>query len=217
MSKDKNNNESYFKKLVAINVASKVEQKGKLDYLSWANAWGYLKLAHHDAQRNVYESPETGLNWFTDGKTGYVKVGIVVDNIEHIDYLPIKDFRNNSIGVDKITSMDVNTAIQRATAKAIAMHGLGLSLYAGEDLLEIPKVESKINEKAKDFSKAKVEKKVETHIDLNIGDANWDKVLSYIGRNKEKGLESIVKTLTTKYKMTANVKKVIAKEASDEK
>ena len=113
--------------------------------------------------------------------------------------------------------MDVNTAIQRATAKAIAMHGLGLSLYAGEDLLEIPKVESKINEKAKDVSKAKVEKKVETHIDLDIGDANWDKVLSYIGRNKEKGLDSIVKTLTTKYKMTAKVKKVIAKEVSDEK
>ena len=217
MSKNKDDNESYFKKLVAIDIASKVEKKGKLDYLSWANAWGYLKLSHHDAQRNVYESQETGLNWFTDGKTGYVKVGIVVSGIEHIDYLPIKNFRNDSIGVDKITSMDVNTAIQRATAKAIAMHGLGLSLYAGEDLLEIPRVESKINEKAKDVSKSKVEKKVETHIDLEIGDANWDKVLSYIGRHKEKGLETIVKTLTTKYKMTANVKKVIAKEISDEK
>lgn len=60
----------------------------------------------------------------------------MVNNIEHIDYLPIKDFRQKSITVDKITSMDVNTAIQRATAKAIAMHGLGLSLYAGEDLIE---------------------------------------------------------------------------------
>ena len=79
------------------------------------------------------------------------------------------------------------------------------------------KVESKINEKAEDVSKAKVEKKVETHIDLDIGDANWDKVLEFIARNKEKGLESIVKRLTTKYKMTANIKKVIAKEISNEK
>ena len=81
------------------------------------------------------------------------------------------------------------------------------------------KAESKINKKAEDVSKAKSvsSKNVATHIDLDIGDANWDKVLSYIGRNKEKGLDSIVKTLTTKYKMTANIKKVIAKEISDEK
>lgn len=74
------------------------------------------------------------------------------------------------------------------------------------------KVESKINKKAKDVSKAKAEKKVETHIDLDIGDANWDKVLLYIGKHKEKGLESIVNRLTTKYNMTANIKKVIAQE-----
>ena len=81
------------------------------------------------------------------------------------------------------------------------------------------KAESKINKKAEDVSKAKSvsSKNVATHIDLDIGDANWDKVLSYIGRNKEKGLESIVKTLTTKYNMKANVKKVIAKEVSNEK
>ena len=81
------------------------------------------------------------------------------------------------------------------------------------------KAESKINKKAEDVSKAKSvsSKNVATHIDLDIGDANWDKVLSYIGRNKEKGLETIVKTLTTKYKMTANVKKVIAKEVSNGK
>ena len=81
------------------------------------------------------------------------------------------------------------------------------------------KAESKINKKAEDVSKAKSvsSKNVATHIDLDIGDANWDKVLSYIGRNKEKGLDSIVKTLTTKYKMKAKVKKVIAKEVSDEK
>ena len=65
MSTDK----SYFDKLIAINVKSKVEKKGNLDYLSWANAWAYLKLEHSDAQRNGYESPETGLNWGTEGGT----------------------------------------------------------------------------------------------------------------------------------------------------
>ena len=119
-------NENYFKDLVAKDISKHVKKKGNFNYLSWAIAWNYLKQSNPGAQRIVYEAQETGLNWFSDGMTGYVKVGIVVNNIEHIDYLPIKDFRHNSITVDKITSMDVNTAIQRATAKAIAMHGLGI-------------------------------------------------------------------------------------------
>ena len=94
-----------------------------------------LKKAYPNAQRKVYESDHTGLNFFTDGKTCYVKVGIVVNDIEHIDYLPVMDFRNKSITVDKVTSTDVNKAIQRATAKAIAMHGLGLSLWTGRIFL----------------------------------------------------------------------------------
>ena len=196
---------SYFEKLVAINVKSKVEKKGNLDYLSWANAWAYLKLEHSDAQRNVYESPETGLNWFTDGVTGYVKVGIIVNSIEHIDYLPIKDFRQKSITVDKITSMDVNTAIQRATAKAIAMHGLGLSLYAGEDLVETTNVTA---------TPPKAEK-VKTLITLDIGDTNWVKVLKYVSSNKDLGLEKIASNLSTKYNMKAVVKKEIAKAIKD--
>ena len=125
--------ENYFKKLSAINVKQMAEKKGKFNYLSWANAWALLKENHPDANRTVYESEHTGLNYFTDGKTASVKVGITVwqdpEDIEHIDYLPIMDYRNNSIPLEKITSMDVNTAIQRSTAKAIAMHGLGISIF----------------------------------------------------------------------------------------
>ena len=125
---------NYFEELAKVPVKDKVEKKGNFDYLSWANAWSLIKLKYPKAQRNVYEDPHTGLNFFTDGKTAYVKVGIVVNDLEHIDYLPIMDYRNNSIRVEKITSMDVNTAIQRSTAKAVAMHGLGLSLWVGEDI-----------------------------------------------------------------------------------
>ena len=127
---EKNN----FKKLSAIDIKNLVEKKGKFSYLSWASAWSLIKEQHPSAQRIVYESEHTGLNYFTDGNSAYVKVGIVIDGLEHIDYLPIMDFRNNSIKIDKVSSMDVNTAIQRSTAKAIAMHGLGLSLWIGEDL-----------------------------------------------------------------------------------
>ena len=90
----------------------------------------------------------------------------------------------------------------------LADKDIDANIYKNDDV----KSESKINKKDKDVSKD-----IETHIDLDIGDANWDKVLNFIARNKKKGLENIVKTLTTKYKMTASVKKVIAKEVSNAK
>ena len=120
--------------LSAIDVRPKVERKGQLDYLSWANAWHLLLQKYPDSTRCIYEDQATGLNYFSDGRTAYVKVGITVKGVEHIDMLPVMDFRNNSITVDKMTSFDVNKTIQRATTKAIAMHGLGLSLWTGEDV-----------------------------------------------------------------------------------
>ena len=122
---------SIYKTLSTINVRDKVDKKGGLDYLSWANAWHMLKQNYPNAQRIIYEHDHTGFNYFTDGRSAWVKVGIVVDDIEHIDMLPVMDFRNNAIVIDKVTSTDVNKTIQRATTKAIAMHGLGLSLWTG--------------------------------------------------------------------------------------
>ena len=189
-----------FKELSAIDVSSKIEKKGKLDYISWANSWAMLKNKYPNAQRIVYESQETGLNFFTDGQTAYVKVGVKINDLEHIDFLPVMDFRNNSIPLTKMTTMDVNTAIQRSTAKAIAMHGLGLSLWIGEDTT--PAVTQ---------SAPASKNPIKQVIELNIGDTNWDKVLKYISANKELGLAKIVKALETKYKVKALVKKEIAK------
>ena len=62
--------------------------------------------------------------------------GVTVNGIEHIEYLPVMDYRNQSINADKVTSFDVNKAIQRSLTKAVARHGLGLYIYAGEDLPE---------------------------------------------------------------------------------
>ena len=115
---------NYFEELAKVSIKDKVEKKGNFDYLSWANAWALIKLKYPNAQRNVYEDQATGLNFFTDGKTAYVKVGIVINDLEHIDYLPIMDFRNNSIRVEKITSMDVNTAIKGQLQKQLQCMGL---------------------------------------------------------------------------------------------
>lgn len=188
--------DSIFKTLSDVSIAGKTERKGNLDYLSWASAWSLLKKHYPNAQRMVYEDPHTGLNFFTDGRTAYVKVGIIVDGLEHIDYLPIMDYRNAAIQVDKITSFEVNKTIQRSTAKAIALHGLGLSLWIGEDVTEVaPAVVAAPPAK----------------IALKVDDENWAKVSSYIESNKAIGLDAIVKNLEVKYKVSAAVKAAIAK------
>ena len=134
-------NENYFTKLNAINVGDKTEKKGELTYLSWAWAWAEVKKLFPDTTYKVYENAE-GWNYFTDGRTAWVKTGVTINGIEHIEYLPVMDYRNASIPLAKITSYDVNKTIQRSLTKACARHGLGLYIYAGEDLPE-PKAELK--------------------------------------------------------------------------
>lgn len=125
----------YFSELNKIDVSDKIEKKNGLSYLSWAFAWGELKKRYPDSTYTIYENAD-GLFYHTDGRTAWVKTGVTVCGIEHIEYLPVMDYRNNSIPVDKLTSFDVNKAIQRSLTKAVARHGLGLYIYAGEDLPE---------------------------------------------------------------------------------
>lgn len=127
--------ENYFAVLNAINVNDKTEKKNGLTYLSWAWAWGEIKKRYPDATYTIYENAG-GLNYHTDGRTCWVKTGVTVAGIEHIEYLPVMDHRNKSIPANAVTSFDVNKAIQRSLTKACARHGLGLYIYAGEDLPE---------------------------------------------------------------------------------
>jgi len=127
--------ENYFSVLNNINVNDKTEKKNGLTYLSWAWAWGEVKKAFPDATYTIYENKD---GWFyhTDGNTCWVKTGVTVNEIEHIEYLPVMDYKNRSIPASNVTSFDVNKAIQRSLTKACARHGLGLYVYAGEDLPE---------------------------------------------------------------------------------
>ena len=140
----------FFKILSKIDVSEKIEKKNGLSYLSWAWAWAELKKIYPKAVSKVYET-ESGCIYHTDGRTAWVKTSVTVDDVEHIEYLPIMDFRNKSIKLDQITSVDVNKAIQRSITKCISRFGLGLYIYAGEDLPEddSPKNEFITKEQAK--------------------------------------------------------------------
>ena len=124
---------SVFEVLNAIDCSEHIEKKNGLTYLSWAWAWQILKKHYPASTYTIYEDA-AGRNYHSDGRTCWVKTGVTVEGIEHIEYLPVMDFRNASILLDKVTSFDVNKAIQRSLTKAVARHGLGLYIYAGEDL-----------------------------------------------------------------------------------
>ena len=128
---------SVFAVLSAIDCNEHVEKKSngkvELSYLSWAWAWHICKEHYPDASYIIYEDPD-GRPYFTDGRTCWVKTGVIIEGQQHIEYLPIMDYRNASIPLDQVTSFDMNKAIQRSLTKALARHGLGLYIYAGEDL-----------------------------------------------------------------------------------
>lgn len=137
--------DNYFSVLNAVNVNEHTEKKGKLTYLSWAWAWAEVKKIHPDAVYTIYEDAN-GMFYHTDGRTCWVKTGVTINGIENIEYLPVMNYNNKSIPLSDVTSFDVNTAIQRSLTKALARHGLGLYIYAGEDLPEdeqpeLPKVD----------------------------------------------------------------------------
>ena len=150
-----------FKTLFDINVSDKIKSKVGLSYLSWAYAWGELKKVYPDAYWTVYSrkvtttetsvlkgtdmdttivtTTENEVPYFTDGKTCYVKVGVTIEDHEEVEMLPVMDNRNNAVPLATITMTAVNKAIQRAFVKACGRHGLGLYVYAGEDLPEVDK------------------------------------------------------------------------------
>ena len=129
---------SIFESLNRINVGDHTEKKNGLTYLSWAWAWAEVKKLYPEARYTIYErETEFGpVNYFTDGRTCWVKTGVTIEGLEHIEELPVMDFKNRSIAYTDVTSMDINKAIQRSLTKACARHGLGLYIYAGEDLPE---------------------------------------------------------------------------------
>ena len=184
-TKKETKKKNYFEELNSINVSDKTEQKNGLTYLSWAWAWGEVKKLYPDANYKIYET-ETGCIYWTDGKTAWVKTGVTINNIEHIEYLPVMDYKNKSILIENITSFDVNKAIQRSLTKAVARHGLGLYIYAGEDLPEDNKKELEaLKEKIKSYPNAL---EVMKQVGKKLSECNEEelkKIISYLEKEKE--------------------------------
>lgn len=123
-------NSNYFATLAAINVNDHLEKKGQFSYLSWPYAVAQLRLFDETATWEVMRF--NGLPFLTTDNGTLVEVAVTVKGITLSQIHPVLDNKNKPIITP--TVFDINTSIQRCLVKAIALHGLGLNVYAGEDL-----------------------------------------------------------------------------------
>ena len=133
--------DAVFTTLNAVDCKAHIERKNGLSYLPWAWAWAEVKKRYPAAFYTIYEDANERI-YHTDGRTCWVKTGVTIEGLELIEYLPVMDYTNKSIPAERVTSVDVNKAIQRSLTKACARHGLGLYIYAGEDLPDAAAVEA---------------------------------------------------------------------------
>ena len=135
MSEDK---PSLFDRLAAIDCRDHIEKKGKFSYLSWAWAWDTLKRECPEArfQKHTFTSLDATDQPYMSDASGYayVKVTVFTNEDTQTEVFPVLNHQNKPI--QSPNAFDVNTALQRCLVKAIAMLGLGLYIYAGEDVPE---------------------------------------------------------------------------------
>lgn len=122
-----------FEEVYKRDVSKWIEKKGNLSYLSWANAWAEFKKIYPDATYEVKKFD--GVPYVHDSDTGYmVYTSVTADGLTYEMWLPVMDARNKTLM--NATMFDINKTIMRCLAKNLAMFGLGLYIYAGEDLPE---------------------------------------------------------------------------------
>ena len=197
--------ETTFEMLSKINVNKFVEKKNGLTYLSWAYAWSEVKSNCPDA---TYEIGETEY----DEALGFMcHTSVTIDGETLPMWLPVMDGANKSMkkqaykyttrygekDVAAATTFDINKTIMRCLVKNLAMFGLGIYIFAGDD---IPTTE--IQEE---------EVKPKQLVQLKKGDSNWTKVSSFIKSNKAKGLDALLEQLKTKYIIGSATKTEIQK------
>ena len=127
---------SVWQTLSSFDVSEEVKKKGKFDYLSWTWAWAYVKqhYPHASFEKHIFRDNQNNPLPFmrdTKGHT-YVAVTVTIEEIAHTEIHYVMDHKNQS--VVHPDGGQVNKALQRCLVKAIAFHGLGINVYAGEDL-----------------------------------------------------------------------------------
>ena len=181
--------ESVFDMLNKVNVNKNKKKKGSFDYLSWPWAVTELLKVKPEATWHVHEYEiDNRIHPYMITDAGhFVKVSVIVDNITRSQTHPVTDHRNETI--NEPTAQEINTSIQRCLAKAIALHGLGLYLYAGEDLPEPDSLndeeKAEVLGRAKGLDESFVSSLKEKIDSLEINAHNYKKCIEAIDKMKK--------------------------------
>tara|TARA_R110000803_G_scaffold72729_2_gene136426 strand:- start:11846 stop:12484 length:639 start_codon:yes stop_codon:yes gene_type:complete len=212
MKKSEDRELTTFEKLSAINVNKKAEKKNNLTYLSWAWAWSEVKKACPDA---TYQMHETDY----DEALGFMCHSSVTIQGETLSmWLPVMDGANKAMKKEEYsyatrygdkqvagaTMFDVNKTMMRCLVKNLAMFGMGIYIYAGEDLPE-PSHEVLTPKEV-----------VPKEALMELNDEKMIDVLSYVATHKAKGLEWIINNISKKYKVTTKWNNQIKKTIDGE-
>jgi len=204
-----------FERLSKINVNEYVEKKDGLTYLSWAWAWSVTKKECPDASYTLLPTEY-------DEALGFMcHTSVTIDGQTLEMWLPVMDGKNKSMkkqaytyktsawvngvkkevekNVEAATTFDINKTMMRCLVKNLAMFGLGIYIYAGEDLPE--------QEPAKSPEPVKAP---EVLITLEKDTEYWKKAVNFVQSNKDQGIDALVKRLGVKYKISAELKKELA-------
>ncbi len=140
------NNDNFFTVLSGIDCSKYIQKRNTLDYLPWAVAWRMLKEHYPFSYYEVCEN-QNGLNYFTDGRTAYVKVTLTLcfpiddgsyQELKNTEMLAVMNYSHRSIPLEEIKSTDVINTIQRCLVKCAARFGLGIAIYGAVDFDDLP-------------------------------------------------------------------------------
>ncbi len=184
-----NKKEHYFEILRKHNVSEHMEKKGQFNYLSWAYAVEELRKLKPDATWRVIKD-ENGYPYTSTPAGHFVEVEVTVDDISLSQIHPVLDHRNQSI--EQPNAFQINTSIQRCLAKAIALHGLGLYIFRGEDLPEseplskgqLEEIDSLLRQISDDAFTELVNSRIDSK---KINDNNYNEVVSKLKSKLEQG------------------------------
>ena len=220
-----------FKEVNQIDVSEHTEQKMNLTYLSWAWAHAEMKKIDENAKIVIHEFPDTDvlvdlaskgvaitpelaetlkINYKKDKAGAYVKVSVTLNERTETEYLPVMDFKNKAM--TNPDAMAINKAHKRCFVKALALHGLGLYIYAGEDLPEAPEV-PKITKMQADEIVAKI-KEAASYMDRDDADVMLGRKV--VGDNASNG-SRVTDIDKINYDKTINfLNSIIAKNKPDD-
>ena len=194
-----------FEKLSAVNVNKYVEKKNNLTYLSWAFAWSETKKVCPDATYKINETEYDDVLGFMC----HTEVTIEGETLEM--WLPVMDGANKSMKkvpytyqtrygekqVAEATSFDINKTLMRCLVKNLAMFGMGIYIYAGEDMPT-----TKLAEAPKVVTPTKTEDKPK----LDTTNEKWGAMASFCVENKSLGFKKLCDKIGAKYTLTSSAK-----------